>query len=125
MLERHERELVEPVVISQVREKASEPGVASLGIGPYLDIFSDALEDRPTKLQLRIDAMDRRGPLQVESCVVFRYHVLTIGLLAHLHLQDGIFASLKVGDLGRGILGRAVSHRNRNDSRQTARNAAG
>ena len=47
--------------------------------------------------------MNRPGPLDVESSVVFGEHVLAIRLFAHLDPTDGIATLFNVGNLRRRV----------------------
>src|ERR1700693_921566 len=51
--------------------------------------------------------------------------MLSIGLLAHFDVSDGIAALLNVGDLRGGVLGRAVEHGDGNHCRQVVGESAG
>ena len=124
VLERHERQVGETAVRVQVVEKPPEPRRLPLRIRPHLDVVVDAFEHRPAQLQRGIDAMERRGELQIERAVVLGQHVLPIRLFAHLDPRDRVAACLQIGDLGGRILGRAVEHRDRNHRGQSARVAA-
>src|SRR5439155_2726859 len=85
VLEGDEGQVGNPSVRLQVVDEAAHPGGPALLVGPYLDVFADALEDGPAKFCLRNQAMNRSGELQVKRGVVFRLAILTVRLLAHLH----------------------------------------
>lgn len=109
----------------QVIEEAAEPGASSLGVRPNLDVLCDTLEYRTSEFQIRIYAMNRRGPLQVQSTIVFRQHVLAVGLFSHFYVRDRISSLFQVCDLCRRVFRRTVEHRDRNHCRKIACNAAG
>ena len=89
------------------------------------DVFVHAFEDRPTQLELGIDFVNGRRPLQVERGVILRHGVLAVGLLAHFDVSDAIAAFLDVGDLRRRIVRRAVKHGDRNHRRKVVGQSAG
>jgi len=70
----------------QVVDEASEPGNAAFGIGPDLDVFVYALENRAAQLECGVDFVQGCRKLQVESSVVFREHLLAVRLFSHLHI---------------------------------------
>src|ERR1700675_4594215 len=94
----------------QIIYEASHPGRASLRVGPHSDVFINSLENWPTQLELGINFVKSRRPLQVKRSVLFRHGVLAIGFLAHFDVSDGIAALFDVSDLRGRILGRAVEH---------------
>ena len=125
MLEGHEGEILKPIVGFQVIEETAEPGSATLGVTPDLNVFGDAFENRASEFVIRVDAVESRGELQVQGPIVLGLHVLAVGLFAQLNVRDGIAALLDVGHLRGGIFGRAVQHRNGNDGGQAAGDSAG
>ena len=84
MLERQEGELREPSSVLEVAEKAPEPRRFALGVGPRADVLVLARERGAPELQRRVDAVERRRPLQIESRVMLGRHVLPVGLFAEL-----------------------------------------
>ena len=69
--------------------------------------------------------MKRRRPLQVESPVVLRQHVLAIRLFSHFHVRNWIAALLQVSHLRGRIFRRAIQHGDRHNCGQAARDSAG
>ena len=69
--------------------------------------------------------MDRRCPLDVESRIILRQHVLAVGLLANLNIGDRVAALLQIGDFGRGVFWCLVEQRDGNHGRLPPRYSAG
>ena len=53
--------------------------------------------------------MERICRLQIQGSIIFGEHVLTIGLLTHLHIGDRVIALLQVGDFGDRVFGRPIN----------------
>ena len=109
----------------QVIDEPSHPGRPALRVRPHADVFVDAFKNRTAQLELRIDLVDCRGPLEVKRAVIFRHGVFAVGFLTHFDVTDRVTALLDVGDLGGGIVRRAVEHRHRNHGRQIVGHPAG
>src|SRR5204863_10070143 len=97
-----------PIIIPQLSNKPEKPSILSLCIPPTFYVLSNSLEYRSTQFEGGIDAMKRRRPLQVESPVVLRQHVLAIRLFSHFHVRNWIAALLQVSHLRGRIFRRAI-----------------
>ncbi len=124
MFEREEREVVETPVRFQVIDEAAEPGNLSVGIGPDFDVTECSFKGRASQLRLGDELVNRGGELYVQRAVIFRQHVLSVGLFAHLDIGDWIMPLVQIGDFVRSVFGRGVEHGDRNHRRQTAGDAA-
>ena len=108
----------------QVREEPIQPRRVAVLIRPRRRVAVGALEHGAAQFQPRVDRVQRRRPLQVERAVVLGHDLLAVRLFAEFHVADGVAARLDVPDLGRGVAGRAIEHRDGNHRGHAARQAA-
>ena len=94
-------------------------------VGPGFDVFVDSLEHRAAEFEFGVHAMHGGGELQVECGVIFGQHVLAIGLLAHLHVGNGIAMLFQISHLRRRVFGRAVEHGDGNHGGKIVGDATG
>src|SRR5580704_18818262 len=106
MLERKEREIVNPPVRPQIVDEASEPGNLSVCIRPDLNVSERSLEWRTSQLRLRHEFVYGGGELYIQRSVIFRKHVLAIGLFAHFDPGDGVVPLVEICDFIGRILRR-------------------
>src|SRR5207249_8087595 len=118
MLERNERQIRETAMLFQVIDETSHPRCMSLCIWPNPNILIYAFENGPAKFEGRIYFVKGRGPLDVQSAVIFGHRVLAVGLLAHFDVGNTVSALLNVRDFSSRIIRRAIKHGDRNHRRQ-------
>ena len=68
--------------------------------------------------------MHRSGELNIQSGIIFRQHVMAIGLLSHFDIGNGIFAALQILHFRSCIFRRVVDERDRNDCGQPTSKSA-
>ena len=93
--------------------------------GHDLDVLGDSFKDWAAQFEVRIDTVEGRGELQIQSGVVLWLHVLAVGFFAHFDVRHRIATFLDVRHLRGGVLGRAVQHGYGNDGGQAAGDSAG
>ena len=125
MFERYEGQIGKTVVGFEIVHKAAHPGSSALRVGPDRDVFIYTLENRSSELQLGINLVNGRGPLDVERAVVFWESVLSVGFFTHLDSGNGVAAFFDIGDLRGGIVGCAVEHGDGNHRGKVVGESAG
>ena len=125
MLVGNKAQICQTIVRFQVLEKPTQPRRLAMCIWPDLDVLIYTGKNRTAELELWVNLMEGRGPLQIKRCVIFRQHELPVRFFAHFYVGDRIATLGQIGEFGSAVFGICINHRNGNHRGQMIGDTAG